>query len=77
MPRSTDLGFDRSHGRRRSLIEELLPRGVQLRGCQPRDLVDHALSLATYLDQPRHLTRDLLNAARASCFVEDRDVEAV
>jgi predicted ATPase with chaperone activity len=66
----------------RSMIEtlittELLPRGVQLRGCQPRDLIDHALALAAYLDQPRRLTIDLLRAARASCFVEDQDVAAV
>jgi predicted ATPase with chaperone activity len=66
----------------RSLIEtliatDLVPRGVQLRGCQPRDLVDHALSLAAYLDEPRRLTLDLLRAARASCFVEDRDVATV
>jgi predicted ATPase with chaperone activity len=66
----------------RSLVEtfavtELLPRGVPLRGCQPRDLIDHALALATYLDQPRQLTLELLNAAMASCFVEDRAVASV
>ena len=66
----------------RSLVEtfvatELLPRGIQLRGCQPRDLIDHALALGAYLDQPRRLTLELLNAARASCFVEDRDVATV
>jgi predicted ATPase with chaperone activity len=59
------------------IANELVPRGVQLRGCQPRDLIDHALSLAAYLDQPRQLTLELLSAARASCFVEDRDVAAV
>jgi predicted ATPase with chaperone activity len=55
---------------------ELRPRDVQLRGCQPRDLIDHALALASYLDQPRALTRELLAAASASYFVDDREVNA-
>ena len=54
----------------RLLETELRPRGVQLRGCQPRDLIDHALSLASYLDQPRELTLDLLAAACAGYFVD-------
>jgi SpoVK/Ycf46/Vps4 family AAA+-type ATPase len=73
--REEQLPFDRS------LVEsfvatELLPR-VHLRACQPRDLIDHALALATYLDQPRQLTLELLTASMASCFVEDHDVAAV
>ena len=64
------LAFDRS------LVEQLLetelrPRGVQLRGCQPRDLIHHALSLAAYLEQPRALTLDLLAASCATYFVDD------
>ena len=55
---------------------ELRPRDVQLRGCQPRDLIDHALALASYLDQPRALTPELLAAASASYFVDDREVNA-
>ena len=31
-------------------------RGIALRGCQPRDLIDHALALADYLGEPRQLT---------------------
>ena len=63
----------------RSLVEALLetelrPRGVLLRGCQPRDLIDHALSLAAYLDQPRALTLTLLAEAAGTYFVHDRDV---
>ena len=29
------------------------PRGIALRGCHPRDLIDQSLSLADYLGQPR------------------------
>jgi len=57
-----------------ALIEtELRPRDVQLRGCQPRDLIDKALALASYLDRPRLLTLELLSAGCASYFVDDRD----
>ena len=60
----------------RGLVEQLLetelrPRGIQLRGCQPRDLIDHALSLVSYLDQPRVLTLELLAAACAGYFVDE------
>jgi hypothetical protein len=63
----------------RSLVEALLerelrPRGVQLRGCQPRDLINHALSLAAYLGRPRELTFELLAASCAGYFVDDDDV---
>jgi predicted ATPase with chaperone activity len=63
------LEFDRSLVER--LLEtELRPRGVPLRGCQPRDLIDHALSLASYLEHPRMLTLDLLAASCAGYFVD-------
>jgi len=68
--REKDLPFDRSLVER--LIEtELRPRGVQLRGCQPRDLIDHALSLASYLEQPRALTLELLAASCGGYFVDE------
>jgi predicted ATPase with chaperone activity len=58
-----------------ALLEtELRPRQIQLRGCQPRDLIDHALSLAAYLDQPRGLTLPLLAEACAAYFVDDREI---
>ncbi|MGH9313308.1 MAG: ATP-binding protein [Vicinamibacterales bacterium] len=67
-----DVPFDRS------AVEHLLqnyyrPRQVQLRGCQPRDLVEQVISLADYLDRPRRLDPDLLEAACASYFVDDRE----
>ena len=60
------------------LVETLLdrfyrPRGIALRGCQPRDLIDQALSLAEYLGEPRRLTAELLEAACAGYFVDDAE----
>ena len=48
---------------------ELEPRQVQLRGCQPRDLIEHALSLAAYVGTPNRLSLDLLSAACATYFI--------
>lgn len=53
---------------------ELRRRDVRLRACHPRDLIEHALSIAAYLDRPRVLTTDLLSEACATYFVEDRDL---
>jgi predicted ATPase with chaperone activity len=60
------------------LVEQLLidyyrPRKIALRGCHPRDLIKQALSLASYLNRPPHLTFDLLEAACAGYFVEDAE----
>jgi predicted ATPase with chaperone activity len=73
-----DLGATAEPG----LVEALLdsyyrPHNVPLRGCHPRDLIKQALSLASYLDRPAHLTPDLLEAACNSYFVNDREVSAV
>jgi hypothetical protein len=54
--------------------KEIRPRGIAMRGCHPRDLIEHALAIAKYLDQPRQLTPALLSEACASYFVEDRDI---
>jgi predicted ATPase with chaperone activity len=69
---------ERGIGYDRSLVDSLLqtyyrPRGLVLRGCHPRDLIDHALSLAAYLGKVRELTPDLLEAACAGYFVDDRE----
>ncbi len=63
---------------REDVVEELLasyyrPRKIQLRGCHPRDLINQAVSLSQYLDRPPDLTLDLLQAACASYFVDDRE----
>ena len=47
------------------------PRGIVPRGTHPRDLIDHALSLADYVGQPRRLTLGLLREACASYFVDE------
>ena len=57
----------------RLVDDELRRRGVPLRGCYPRDLIEHAIALADYLGRPRELTSDLLSDACALYFVEDRD----
>jgi SpoVK/Ycf46/Vps4 family AAA+-type ATPase len=65
----------------REAVEHMLqnyyrPRKVQLRGCQPRDLLEQVVSLAEYLGQPRALTPELLDAACAGYFVDDRELPA-
>lgn len=74
--RERSLAFDRS------LVERMLrdyyrPRKIELRACQPRDLIDQALSMAEYLGQPRRLTYELLEAACASYFVDDTEAPPV
>jgi predicted ATPase with chaperone activity len=59
-----------------ALVDHLLetwhePRNIPLRGCQPRDLIKHALALAEYLDQPRALTPALLDGACQGYFVHE------
>jgi predicted ATPase with chaperone activity len=54
------------------LVDYYRPRNIPLRGCHPRDLIKQALSLASYLERPAHLTPDLLEAACNSYFVNDR-----
>ena len=66
---------------RPDVIEKLLvdyyrPRQIQLRGCQPRDLINQAISLAEYLGKPPELTTEILEAACASYFVDDREAPA-
>jgi predicted ATPase with chaperone activity len=74
--RERQLPFDRA------VVQDLLktyyePRQIPLRGCQPRDLIDQVLSLAEYLGEPRQLTRELLGAACASYFVDEREAPVV
>jgi len=49
------------------------PRQIQLRGCHPRDLIGQVTSLAEYLGQPAELSPELLEAACAAYFVDDRE----
>jgi predicted ATPase with chaperone activity len=70
----TEKGLDY----RPDVVENLLqtyyrPRQIQLRGCQPRDLLDQAVSLAQYLGEDPELRQDLLEAACAAYFVDDTE----
>ncbi len=70
--RERSLPFDRG------LVEHLLqtyykPRGIPLRGCHPRDLLDQVISLADYRGEPRRLTAELLEAACAAYFVDEQE----
>ena len=61
----------------RMLVDYYKPRNIPLRGCHPRDLIKQALSLASYLGRPAHLTPDLLEAACNSYFVNEREESPV
>lgn len=53
------------------LVDEYLqPRGIALRGCHPRDLIEYALAHAEYRDEPRGLTYPLLEAACQNYFID-------
>ncbi len=73
-----DLGATADPGVVERLLESYYrPHNIPLRGCHPRDLIKQALSLASYLGQPTHLTSELLHAACNSYFVNDREVSPV
>ncbi len=61
----------------RMLQDYYQPREIPLRGCQPRDLIEQALSLADYRGEPRQLSGDLLEAACAGYFVDERESRVV
>lgn len=60
----------------RAVVEQLLngyfhKHGVVRRACHPRDLINQALLLASYRNEPRELTLELLESACAAYFVEE------
>jgi len=76
-----DVCRDKQIEYRPDVIESLLvqyyrPRQIQLRGCHPRDLINQAIYLAEYLGKPPELTTEILEAACASYFVDDREAPA-
>jgi predicted ATPase with chaperone activity len=71
--RERGLQFDRQLAEH-LIHNEIRPRQVALRGCQPRDLIEQALAIAEYQECERHLTTDLLSQASLSYFVEDEDL---
>ena len=74
--RERGLAFDEA------LVDRLITgffrrRGLALRGCYPRDLIEHALAIADYRGQPRVLTAEGLLDACASYFLDDQASGAV
>jgi hypothetical protein len=68
--RSQKLEYDRR------LVDFLIDgpyaaKKVSIRGCQPRDLINQALALAEYREEPRQLTAELLGAACDSYFANE------
>ena len=47
------------------------PRGLQLRACHPRDLIEQVIDRCRYRGQPPVITRELIDASCASYFVEE------
>jgi len=49
------------------------PRKLQMRACHPRDLVEQVVDMCRYQQRDPVITRELLDAACASYFVEEAD----
>jgi hypothetical protein len=47
------------------------PRGVEMRCCHPRDLVEQVVDMSKYQNRAPAITRELLDAACASYFIEE------
>ncbi|MGH7631771.1 MAG: ATP-binding protein [Gemmatimonadales bacterium] len=46
-------------------------RGIAPRNCHPRDVLDHFIDMTRYLETDRRLTRDLLDRASLSYFLDE------
>ena len=62
------------------MVEYLLrkyyqPRKLQMRACHPRDLVEQVVDMCRYQQREPVITRDLLDAACASYFLEESDTQ--
>jgi predicted ATPase with chaperone activity len=67
-----ERGLPPSSGLAQGLLDGFYhERALPLRACQPRDLIDQALLLASYRGEPRALTLELLETACAAYFVHD------
>jgi hypothetical protein len=47
------------------------PRKLEMRACHPRDLVEQVVDMCRYHQREPHITRELLDAACASYFLEE------
>ena len=48
------------------------PRGLEMRACHPRDLIDQVVDLSRYQNRQPALTRELLDAACNSYFLDEQ-----
>ncbi len=53
------------------------PRKLQMRACHPRDLIEQVVDMCRYHSREPVITRELLDAACASYFLEEQDSQAV
>ncbi len=51
------------------------PRGFELRACHPRDLVEQIVNLCRYRNSPPALTRELVDLACRTYFLEEASVQ--
>jgi predicted ATPase with chaperone activity len=70
--RERRLPFERSIAEQ--LVHELRARGIALRGCHPRDLIEQALAIGAYHGAAEQLNAELLSEGCRSYFVEDEDL---
>jgi hypothetical protein len=49
------------------------PRRLQMRACHPRDLIEQVVDMCRYQGRQPNITRELLDAACASYFLEETD----
>ena len=49
------------------------PRKLQMRACHPRDLVEQVVDICRYQEREPAITRELLDAACASYFLEETE----
>ena len=63
------------------IIEYLLrryyePRGLEMRGCHPRDIVEQVVDICRYQNKPLVITRELLDQACKNYFLEEQAKKA-
>jgi hypothetical protein len=49
------------------------PRGLQMRACHPRDLINHVVDICRYTKREPMISRELLDAACGSYFIEEAE----
>jgi hypothetical protein len=52
------------------------PRGLQMRACHPRDLVEQVVDMCRYQNREPAITRELLDSACGSYFLEETESQA-